>query len=658
MSTGFDPGTLDEATRPQDDLFGHVNNSWLASHTIPEDRGRFGTFDDLRERSEEHVRALIDELSAAEHQPGTTAAKVADLYRAFMDEAGLDALGADPLRPLLAQVDEVSEVGALIVLTGALQRVGVTGVLQPFVDTDPGDAGRYAFLLEQSGLGLPDESFYREESFAPIRQAYVAHIARMLVLAGIAADEDEGGERAAAIMDLETRLAAGHVDAVTARDTIKAYNPKTAAELAELAPGYDWQAWMAALQAPERALDAPIVRQPGYLGVIAETMREVDLSTWQDWLRWHIVSEYAPYLTSAMSAANFDFYGRTLSGIPAQRARWKRGVGLVEAAIGEAVGELYVERHFPPSAKEAMNDLVANVVEAFRRSFSDLEWMGEQTRAEALTKLGSFVAKVGYPDRWRDYSALEIDGEDLIGSIQRATEFEIDRMFAKFGGPIDRGEWFLTPQTVNAYYHPGMNEIVFPAAILQPPFFDVDADPALNYGGIGAVIGHEIGHGFDDQGSTYDGTGTLRDWWTAEDRARFTERAERLIAQFSELETRDAPGEKVNGGLTVGENIGDLGGLQIGHAAYRIASEKAGVDPHEVGEDGLTGDQRFFIGWARVWRGLARREEAKRLLTVDPHAPMDLRGNAVRNVDAFHEAFGSEPGDGLWVDPAERVTVF
>jgi putative endopeptidase len=336
------------------------------------------------------------------------------------------------------------------------------------------------------------------------------------------------------------------------------------------------------------------------------------------------------------------------------RERWKRGVGLVEEALGEAVGQLYVERHFPPHAKEAMVELVDNLVEAFRRSLTQVPWMGDDTRREALAKLGQFTPKIGYPQRWRDYSALEVRPGDLLGNVRRAVAVEVDRQLAKLGAPVDRDEWFMTPQTVNAYYNPGLNEIVFPAAILQPPFFDVDADDAVNYGGIGAVIGHEVGHGFDDQGSQFDGTGTLRNWWTEQDRAAFQSLADALIAQFSELETRDAPGHKVNGALTVGENIGDLGGLTIGHLAYRISLGDAPAP--EL--DGWTGDQRFFLGWAQVWRGAARRAEAERLLALDPHSPMDLRANAVRNLTEFHEAFGVAPGDGMWVAPQDRVRIF
>ncbi len=388
---------------------------------------------------------------------------------------------------------------------------------------------------------------------------------------------------------------------------------------------------------PERAFSAVVVRQPSYLGVLASALAEVPVEAWRDWLAWHVVHAHAPYLSSAFVEENFDFYGRTLSGVPQLRDRWKRAVTLVEGALGEAVGQLYVERHFPPHAKERMLELVDHLVEAFRQSLSAVPWMGEATRAEALAKLESFTPKIGYPDVWRDYSALAVDADDLLGNVRRASAFELDRNLAKLGGPVDRTEWFMTPQTVNAYYNPGMNEIVFPAAILQPPFFDVDADDAVNYGGIGAVIGHEIGHGFDDQGSQFDGRGELRDWWTEADRTRFQALADALVAQFDGLETPRRPRPPVNGALTVGENIGDLGGLTIGLSAYRISLD--GQPAPEL--DGLTGEQRFFLGWAQLWRGKSRAAEAERLLAIDPHSPMDLRANAARNLDAFHEAFGT-----------------
>jgi len=636
--------------RPQDDLFAHVNGPWVRATPIPADRGRYGTFDELRETAEQHVREIIEEVAAGDPQSGTVAAKVGDLYASFMDEDAVEALGSQPLAQDLARAAAVSSPDEVMATSGTFGRAGILGLVMPFVNTDDRDPSRYVVYLEQAGLGLPDESYYREEQHADKRAAYVGHVERMLALAGW----PDPAEAAARVMALETRLAAGHWDKVTNRDPVKTYTLLDLAGLTDLGPQITWSAYLDGLGAPANAFDAVVVRQPDHITSVSAALTQEPMQAWRDWLAWHVVHAHAPYLSSAFVEENFDFYGRTLSGVPEMRERWKRGVGLVEEALGEAVGQLYVERHFPPHAKEAMVGLVDNLVEAFRRSLSQVPWMGEDTRREALTKLGQFTPKIGYPQRWRDYGALEVRADDLLGNVRRAVAFEVDRQYAKLGGPVDRDEWFMTPQTVNAYYNPGLNEIVFPAAILQPPFFDVDADDAVNYGGIGAVIGHEVGHGFDDQGSQFDGTGTLRNWWTEHDRSAFQALADALIAQFDELETRDAPGHKVNGALTVGENIGDLGGLTIGHLAYRIS---LGDEPApEI--DGWTGDQRFFLGWAQVWRGAARAAEAERLLALDPHAPMDLRANAVRNLDEFHEAFGVSPGDGLWVDPSDRVRIF
>ncbi|WEV78464.1 peptidase M13 [Janibacter cremeus] len=647
-------GPVDPGVRPQDDLFGHVNNHWLKTVEIPADRGRYGVFDVLRERAEDDVRALIEEVGADPDSPSDSiAGKVGALYRSFLDEERADELGARPLAELLAAVDEVASVADLVTLTGRLARDGVSGFVQPFVNTDDRDSSRYVVYLEQGGLGLPDESYYRESQHEATVTAYRGHVARLLALAS---DMDEAAATDAAerVVDLETRLAEDHWDRVANRDPIRTYTLMTADELAGLTPQVDWAGWAAALGAATPFAEV-VVRQPDYLRGLSSLLASVDLATWRDWLRLRIVQSLAAYLDSRIVEEEFDFVGRTLSGIPEQRARWKRGVSLVDASLGEAVGKLYVERHFPPAARERMVALVDNLVEAFRRSFATSTWMGEETKQEALRKLEAFTPKIGHPVRWRDYSALEIVEGDLVGNVRRVAAFEVDRALAKLGGPVDRDEWFLTPQTVNAYYNPGLNEIVFPAAILQPPFFDAEGDDADNYGGIGAVIGHEIGHGFDDAGSTFDGQGNLRDWWTESDREAFEERRDALIEQFDAYETRHAPGHTINGALTVGENIGDIGGLAIGHAAYRIA---VGERASQTDDSGLTGDQRFFHNWARVWCGDARTEEAIRLLSIDPHSPQDVRGNAVRNIDAFHEAFGTREGDGMWLDPAERVSLF
>ena len=541
---------------------------------------------------------------------------------------------------------------AAMILLGALQREGVGGLVEAYVNTDPGQPDRYVTFLEQSGIGLPDEAYYREDAYAPIRAAYVAHLTKVFALAGAPAEVAEADARA--VMDLETRLAGGHWDRVSRRDAVKSYTLTDLAALAERAPGVPWREWLAAAGAPEASYDALVMRQPSYLEALSRELEQTDAATWRAWLRWAILHAYAPYLQDALVAENFDFYGRTLSGTPQQRDRWKRGIALVDHLVGEDAGQLYVARHYPAEAKERMTELVANLVEAYRRDIGELAWMTPATRDKALAKLAAFTPKVGCPVRWRDYSGLEFSPDDLVGNVRAAYAFETDRMWRKLGAPIDRDEWFMNAQTVNAYYNPGMNEIVFPAAILQPPFFDVAADDAVNYGAIGSVIGHEIGHGFDDQGSRYDGEGRLVDWWTEADRSAFDERAGRLIAQYDGFRPRDLPEEKVNGALTVGENIGDLGGVTIAHLAYRIARGEA----EGPVIDGMTGDQRFFAGWAQIWRMAARPEEARRLLAVDPHSPGEFRANIVRNLTEFYDAYGVEQGDGLWLPEEDRVRIW
>ncbi|MDN5768939.1 MAG: peptidase M13 [Humibacillus sp.] len=650
--SGINLANIDRATRPQDDLFRFVNGTWLDSTEIPGDRSRYGTFDVLREQSTARVRDLIEEAAAGDPgRAGSPQQQVGDLYASFMNTERVEELGLAPLAPLLSEVATVDSTEALVAAMGRLQRLGVTGALAQFVSPDERAPDSYVVYLEQAGLGLPDESYYRDEKYADIRTAYVAHVERMLSLAGI----PEPADKATRVMALETRLAASHWDKVANRDAIKTYNAFTLAEAQALAPEFPWESWVSALGAPSGAFDKVVVRQPSFITALGAALAAVDLDDWQAWLTWEVVNEFASLLPESLVEADFDFYGRTLSGQPENKERWKRGVAAVEGGVGEAVGQLYAERWFPASAKERMNELVANLVEAFRRSFRSLEWMSEATRAEAVAKLDTFTPKIGYPDRWRDYSSIEIVADDLVGNTSRATAFEVDRNLAKVGQPIDRTEWFMLPQTVNAYYMPSMNEIVFPAAILQPPFFDPDADDAVNYGGIGAVIGHELGHGFDDQGSRYDGTGALRDWWTDDDRTRFDALAKALVAQFDGYTPAGLDeSHKVNGGLTVGENIGDLGGLQIGYSAYRIATEASGM----AELDGFTGPQRFFLGWAQVWQGKAREAEAIRLLAIDPHSPQDIRGNAVRNLSEFHEAFVVGPDDGMWLSEDQRVRIF
>ncbi|MBX9717876.1 MAG: peptidase M13, partial [Microbacteriaceae bacterium] len=539
----------------------------------------------------------------------------------------------------------------LLATLGRLERRGVAGVVQLFVDNDPGDPERYLVFVEQGGIGLPDESYYREDAHADTRTAYRGHVERMLALAGL----DDAGARAERVIALETALAGHHWDKVRNRDAQATYNLSTWEDWAASAAGIDLALWREGYGIPVTALAEVVLRQPDFTAGLASELTGRDLAEWRDWLRFAVVRSMAPYLSSAFVDENFAFYGRTLTGAPELRARWKRGVALVERAMGEAVGRSYVDRHFRPEAKAAMDDLVATLIEAYRQSIETLEWMTPATRERALDKLGKFTPKIGYPERWRDYSSLEIAADDLLANVQAAGEFEFQRELKKIGSPIDRDEWFMTPQTVNAYYNPGFNEIVFPAAILQYPFFDAGRDAAANYGAIGAVIGHEIGHGFDDQGSRFDGDGRLHDWWTEEDRTAFEARTASLIAQYDALEPAETPGHHVNGALTIGENIGDLGGLHIAWKAYLLSLD--GAEPPVI--DRFTASQRFFLSWAQAWQIAIRPEEALRLLSIDPHSPNEFRCNQiVRNIDAFYEAFGVTPDHKLWLDPEQRVTIW
>ncbi|NII52242.1 M13 family metallopeptidase [Frigoribacterium endophyticum] len=649
LTSGITTDDLDPAVRPQDDLFRHVNGRWIARTEIPDDKARYGSFLVLAEEAEAAVRDIIHESQEAE--PGTEARKVGDLFTSFLDEGRVEALGAAPLRPLLEQVEQVGDVPDLLRLVGSFEKQGVASFVQLFVDNDPGDPERYVVFLEQGGLGLPDESYYREEKFESVRTAYVAFVETMLGLAGL----DDAAGRAARVVALETELATHHWSNVATRDSDATYNLQPWSELAASAAGVDLAVWRDAVQAPAGTFDEVVVREPSFVSGLAGLLVDERLPEWRDWLSWQVVRSFAAYLSSDFVEANFDFYGRTLTGTPVQRARWKRGVSFVEGAMGEAVGRIYVERHFAPAAKTAMDDLVANLVEAYRQSITQLSWMTDETRQRALEKLDKFTPKIGYPVKWRDYSALEVDASDLIGNVRSQAVVGFDRELAKIGSPIDRDEWFMTPQTINAYYNPGFNEIVFPAAILQFPFFDETRDAAANYGAIGAVIGHEIGHGFDDQGSKYDGDGRLTDWWTAADREAFETLTSSLIAQYDALEPAQVPGHHVNGALTIGENIGDLGGLSIAYDAYLLSlgGEEAPV------VDGLTGAQRFFLSWAQAWQIAIRDEEAIRLLSIDPHSPNEFRCNQiVRNIDEFYAAFGVTEGDRLWLPEAERVTIW
>ncbi len=655
IRSGIDLSHVDRSARPQDDLFGHVNGRWLADYAIPADRATDGAFRQLFDRAEEQVRDLIVEASGAGAPAGTDAQRIGDLYASFLDEQAVERRGLQPLREELAVIDDAADPAALAAALGALQRTGVGGGVGLYVDTDSKDSTRYLVHLTQSGIGLPDESYYREERHAEVLAAYPGHIAKMFALV-FGGDAGEHAETAARIVALETKLATAHWDVVKRRDAELTYNLRTFADLRTEGAGFDWAGWVTALGGTPTSVAEVVVRQPDYLTAFAALWDGEGFADWQRWARWRVIRARAPWLTDDVVAADFDFYGRLLTGAEQIRDRWKRGVSLVEALMGDAVGKLYVQRHFPPEAKARIDALVENLEAAYRLSITGLDWMTPQTRERALAKLGKFAAKVGYPTKWRDYSALVIARDDLYGNYRRGYAVNHDRELAKLGGPVDRDEWFMTPQTVNAYYNPGMNEIVFPAAILQPPFFDTEADDAANYGGIGAVIGHEIGHGFDDQGAKYDGDGNLVDWWTDEDRTEFGSRTKALIEQYEGYTPRALDGgHHVNGAFTVGENIGDLGGLSIALLAYELSLDGK---PAPV-IDGLTGVQRVYYGWAQVWRTKARDAEAIRRLAVDPHSPPEFRCNGVvRNIDSFYEAFGIGEGDALFLTPEARVRIW
>jgi putative endopeptidase len=647
LPSGIAIDEIDPSIRPQDDLFRHAAGRWLARTEIPADMASYGAFRILANEAEKAVRQIVEDAASAPE--GSQERKFGDLYASFMDAEQAEQLGAEPISDALEAALAVNSIPKLLETLGRLERLGIGGLYHLFVQPDPGNPQRYVVFFEQGAISLPDESYYREERFASIRDAFVGHVQRMFELAGLP-DAEQAASR---VFALETAVARQHWDNVASRDEEKTYN--LVSWTGALSAGPDLRGWLAALDAPAGAFDEVVLRQPSYSAGLALLLTEEHVPAWRDWLCWQVIHSAAEYLSEAFVQENFDFYGRTLSGTPELRERWKRGVALVQEAMGEAVGRAYVGRHFAPAARERMDVLVASLIEAYRQSIEKLDWMGADTRQRALDKLGKFMPKIGYPVRWRDYSSLQIDPTDLTANVRAARAFEHHRQLNKIGKPVDRDEWWMTPQTVDAYYSPGLNEIVFPAAILQDPFFDPGRDDAANYGAIGAVIGHEIGHGFDDQGSKYDGDGRLTDWWTAADRQAFEARTRSLIEQYSVLAPKQTPGQYVNGALTIGENIGDLGGLGIAWKAYQLSlhGEEAPVI------DGLTGAQRFFLSWARAWRVKTRDEEVIRRLAIDEHSPNEFRCNQiVRNLDEFYDAFGVGATDELWLEPAARVRIW
>jgi len=647
--SGINFDDMDSSVKPGDDFNLYVNGGWVKRTEIPADKRRFGSFDKLRDGADADVRAIIEEASAAGAAKGTNEQKVGDLYKSYMDMEKRNALGITPLNARMDDINAISDLKGLSEYFAVAGKYSFNTPLALYVDVDAKIPTAYALHVYQSGIGLPDREYYfkDDDRSVEIRQKYLEHVEKMLTLAGI----DNAAEVAKVAVDLETKIAGDQWKKEDNRDSIKRYNKYQIADFKTLLSNLDVDAYLKITGVPD--ISEIIVNQPSFLEGINSLLLSESLDHWKDYLKWSLVNDMASRLNEAMDQQNFDFYGKTLGGTEKQRPMWQRATAVVSNNLGEVVGEVYVSKHFKPDAKARMVGLVQNLIDAYRDSINNLDWMGEETKQKALAKLAKFTPKIGYPDKWKDYSMLDISAEDLAGNIERSALTVHNRELAKLGGPIDRTEWGMYPQTVNAYYNPTMNEIVFPAAILQPPFFNMAADDAVNYGGIGGVIGHEIGHGFDDSGSRYDGDGKLDNWWTDEDRAKFKERTDRLIAQYDAFEP--IKGNHVNGTYTLGENIGDLSGLSIAYKAYKksLGGKEAPVI------DGLTGDQRFFIGWAQAFQSKIRDEALVQQIATDPHSPDQYRINGVVfNVDAFYEAFDIGPDSKLYIPPEKRVRIW
>ena len=643
---GIDTTAIDPDVRPQDDFYRWVNGGWIERTPMPADRTRYGSFDELSESARENVREIILEVQRGGFADDPDAQRIAAAYSAFMDTLRVEQLGLDPLAPDFARIDAIAVSGDLTGYFATSQRTFGASPFNLSVGQDRRAADRYAVYSGQAGLGLPDRGFYLEERFADIRDAYTGYLSDLFELAG----HDGAANAASQVIDLETRLAEAQWSRVENRDREATYNKMAVAELDATYPNLRWSAMLATAGVDT---DSVIIAQPSYFEALNELVVEVPADVWQMWMRARLIDGAAPLLSEDFREANFDFRGRTLSGQEEQQPRWRQAVGFTESTVGEAVGRLYVSRHFSPEASERMDEMIENLRVAFRESILELDWMTDATKAEALDKLEKFNTKIGYPDEWRDYSDLELHADDLVGNARRAGEWRYAEMVARLGEPVDRGRWSMTPQTVNAYYSSTMNEIVFPAGILQPPFFNVDADDAVNYGAIGGVIGHEFSHGFDDQGRRSDGHGNLRDWWTEEDAGEYTRRANLIIDQYNRYEP--LPGQNIIGAQTIGENIADLAGLTMAYRAYRMSlnGEEAPVI------DGFTGDQRFFMGWAQVWRVIWRDERLRQQLQTGAHSPGEFRTNGILpHMDAFHEAFDTEEGDGMFTAPEYRIRIW
>jgi predicted metalloendopeptidase len=650
LESGLEPASFDKTVRPQDDLFRHVNGSWLASTEIPADKASYGAFDILFDKAQADLRAIVEEAAtAANKTAGSDAQKIGDFYDSFMNEARAEELGLTPLKPELDAIDALKTKSDVARQFAHFFKLNLINPIVGYVDGDAQEPGKDILYVYQGGLGLPDRDYYlkNDDKLKEYREKYVGFVGNILGMAG----DSAAAKSAREIFVLETRLARAHWTNVENRDAVKTYNKVAVADLEKQFPGFDWAAWTTELGVND--VSALVVSQPSYLKALASTVNELPVDAWKPYLKASLLNGFAPYLNKAVVDAEFGFYTTTLRGVKEQQPRWKRGVNAVNANLGEMLGKLYVDRHFKPEAKARMEALVANLREAYRQGIDTLEWMGPDTRKEAQEKLSKFRPKIGYPSKWRDYSKLEIKKDDLVGNMMRAFIYENDYQLGKAGRPIDPEQWGMTPQTINAYYNPVRNEIVFPAAILQPPFFNLEADDAVNYGGIGAVIGHEMGHGFDDQGRRFDATGTLKDWWTKEDATEYEKRAKVLVEQFNEFEP--LPGLHVNGELTLGENIADLTGLVISHRAYLLSLK--GKDAPTI--DGLTADQRFYMGWAQSWKAKERDESLRQQVLTNVHSPEMYRANGpIRNIPEFYAAFGVKEGDKLFLPPGRRVKIW
>ena len=661
LKSGIDVQYVDDSVRVQDDFYQHVNGKWLAGTEIPADKPAYGTGAMVFDRIQEHLRQLIDDAAAGKsNMENVDTKKIGDLYSSFMDEAALESLDIKPMDAMFAKIDAVKDAKGLPSLIAMLNRdsavvtaygLASNAPIGIFIHQDNKDATQYVADLQQGGLGLPDRDYYLKDDDAKlkgIRDAYRAHIEKMLDMAG---DKNAKAE-ADQVLALETAMAKIQWDKVALRDPIKAYNKEDVAKLGQLAPGFDWEAFMGATGLKGK-LDTVIVGQPTYLTAFAKLAQKTPLATWKAYFRYHALSDMAPNLSKRFVDEDFAFTGTAVRGVPENRPRFRRGIALINAGIGEELGKLYTAKYFPAESKARAQQLVSNLLAAFKQGIDNLDWMTPATKQQAQDKLSKFMPKIGYPDKWRDYSSLTIAKDDLAGNVMRASQFEYQRNLDKLGKPIDRGEWGMTPQTLDAYYNPELNEIVFPAAILQPPYFDPSADDAVNYGSIAAVIGHEISHGFDDQGAQYDGDGNLRDWWTKEDHEKFAAKTKALVAEYSAFEP--VQGYHINGELTLGENIADNSGLAVAYKAYQISL--AGKPASVI--DGLTGDQRFFMGYAQVWRAKARDNAIVAQLKSDPHSIPKFRAmGTVVNQPAFYTAFGVKEGDKMYHAPEQRVIIW